>query len=512
MSTDLFDLSGDGGVRKRILKDGEGDDKPRTRDQVQVHYVGRLPDGTVFERSFGDDEPRHARTPFTFLLGSGTVIAGWNIAVASMRKGEHAEVVVRSDYAYGPDGFPPTIPPNATLTFVLEVDGWGMHVVSGSGGAVRWREDVQGEGWRTPDENDEVCLTFESVDWDTATTPTGKRIWVHLGCGQLPSGVEMTLTKEFHRGTTGTIMCGPGFAAGFTGQDDRPVRCTVTLVDWRKAVDVRGDGGMVARCLASSGVGYVTVTDGSVVIVVLEGFVGDAVAVEDGTATRFEGPLERQIVVGDGEVPEGLDEALVGVMKDRETVITLQPKYAFGDSGREGVPGGAVVSYRIKVTTVSSVFNLPPQGLVELARRRREQGNDRFKLGDNQGALVKYRLALDKVKGLSLVDESDAALMRQEQLLCHLNAAIAHKKLGDLSQTIAACDLALAIAPRNPKALFRRGCARLALAGDEDKGRADLRRAVEEDSSIEGEVAKILQEADRREAKLFAKMVRGVGK
>ena len=45
--------------------------------------------------------------------------------------------------------------------------------------------------------------------------------------------------------------------------------------------------------------------------------------------------------------------------------------------------------------------------------RDSRSGNDRFKLGDNQGALVKYRLALDKVKGLSLVDESDAALMRQ---------------------------------------------------------------------------------------------------
>jgi FKBP-type peptidyl-prolyl cis-trans isomerase len=84
-----------------------------------VHYVGKLEDGTIFDSS------RRRGQPYSFLLGAGKVIPGWDEGVAGMRVGGTRRLVIPPDLAYGEAGFPPTIPKDATLTFeveLLEVD------------------------------------------------------------------------------------------------------------------------------------------------------------------------------------------------------------------------------------------------------------------------------------------------------------------------------------------------------------------------------------------------------
>jgi FK506-binding protein 4/5 len=76
-----------------------------------VHYVGKLLDGTVFDSS------RERNQPFTFRLGEGMVIKGWEKGIASMRKGEIALLTCKPEYAYGKAGSPPKIPADATLQF-----------------------------------------------------------------------------------------------------------------------------------------------------------------------------------------------------------------------------------------------------------------------------------------------------------------------------------------------------------------------------------------------------------
>ena len=75
-----------------------------------------LDDGTVFDTSYGGK-------PFSFDLGKGQVIEGWDIGVASMLLGERAELTIESDYGYGRDGRPPKIPGYATLIFEVELVG-----------------------------------------------------------------------------------------------------------------------------------------------------------------------------------------------------------------------------------------------------------------------------------------------------------------------------------------------------------------------------------------------------
>ncbi|ESO02599.1 hypothetical protein HELRODRAFT_185002 [Helobdella robusta] len=138
-------INKDGGVLKEILKEGEGTEHPLTGDMVSVHYVGKLPDGTVFDSS------RDRGDLFEFNLGKGTVIKAWDQGVATMKKGELAILYCTPDYGYGKSGSPPKIPPNSPLVFEVELFDWkGEDVSEGKDEGVLKSTFVAGEGYQTP--------------------------------------------------------------------------------------------------------------------------------------------------------------------------------------------------------------------------------------------------------------------------------------------------------------------------------------------------------------------------
>lgn len=88
-------------------------------DSITVAYVGALADGTVFDSNI-DPKFKHVQ-PFTFTLGAGQVIPGWDKGLVGMKVGERKHLVISPEDAYGANGYPPVIPPNSTLTFDVQI-------------------------------------------------------------------------------------------------------------------------------------------------------------------------------------------------------------------------------------------------------------------------------------------------------------------------------------------------------------------------------------------------------
>lgn len=106
-----------GNVFKKITKEGISPIQPKTGQKVSVHYKGYFKDGIVFDQS----RKKKKSKPFVFKVGIGEVIKGWDVGVASMKKGESATFYIKSDYAYGNEGAGDDIPPNTDLYFDVEL-------------------------------------------------------------------------------------------------------------------------------------------------------------------------------------------------------------------------------------------------------------------------------------------------------------------------------------------------------------------------------------------------------
>lgn len=104
----------DSGLKFEDLVEGEGAEAI-TGQQVKVHYTGWLTDGTRFDSSLDRDDP------FSFPLGGGRVIRGWDEGVQGMKVGGKRKLTIPPQLGYGAAGAGGVIPPNATLVFEVEL-------------------------------------------------------------------------------------------------------------------------------------------------------------------------------------------------------------------------------------------------------------------------------------------------------------------------------------------------------------------------------------------------------
>lgn len=103
------------GLKIETTKEGTGQQQVKNGDTISVHYTGKLEDGTKFDSSLDRG------TPFTFTIGQGMVIQGWEQGLLGMKVGEKRTLTIPSELGYGSRGAGGIIPPNATLIFDVEL-------------------------------------------------------------------------------------------------------------------------------------------------------------------------------------------------------------------------------------------------------------------------------------------------------------------------------------------------------------------------------------------------------
>jgi len=157
-------LDANGGLKKLLLKEGTAD-KPSEGQMVACHYTG-------FLRSNGDmfDSSRERGEVFTFEIGKGSVIKGWDVGIATMRVGERAILRCSADFAYGEKGSPPKIPANAALDFIVQLKEIQLYEflwdTDDAKNSISKRTMKEVEGWETAEKLWGVTVTYTGREID----------------------------------------------------------------------------------------------------------------------------------------------------------------------------------------------------------------------------------------------------------------------------------------------------------------------------------------------------------
>mmetsp|Transcript_102501 Transcript_102501/g.153628 ORF Transcript_102501/g.153628 Transcript_102501/m.153628 type:complete len:407 (+) Transcript_102501:31-1251(+) len=155
-------VSEDGHLIKKIETEGTGDSNPGNGAKVEVHYTGRLvSNGEKFDSSVDRGEP------FSFKLGAGQVIKGWDVGVKTMKMGEKSIFRMASDYGYGENGSGAKIPGGADLEFDIELLDWNSKEDITAGKKEIMKEVITaGSGYKKPSDCSKVSIALKVMHGD----------------------------------------------------------------------------------------------------------------------------------------------------------------------------------------------------------------------------------------------------------------------------------------------------------------------------------------------------------
>jgi len=504
------------GLKKKLLKEGEGWETPEVGDEVEVHYTGTLLDGTKFDSSHDRGDP------FKFKLGQGQVIKGWDQGIKTMKKGENAIFTIPPELAYGESGSPPKIPPNATLQFDVELLSWTSVKDICKDGGIFKKILKEGEKWENPKDPDEVLVKYEAhlEDGTVVSKSEGVEFTVKDGyfCPALAKAVKtmkkaekvlLTVKPQYGFGEKGRPAAGEEGAV----PPNATLLIDLELVSWKTVTEI-GDDKKILKKVLKEGEGYERPNEGAVVKVKITG------KLQDGTVFTKKGHDEEpfEFKTDEEEVIDGLDRAVLNMKKGEVALVTIPPEYAFGSTESKQdiavVPPNSTVIYEVELVSFvkdKESWDLNNEEKIEAAGKKKEEGNALFKLGKYARASKRYEKAAKYIEYDSSFSEDEKKQSKQLKISCNLNNAACKLKLKDYKQAEKLCTKVLELDCQNVKALYRRVQAYIQLA-DLELAEADIKKALEidpdnRDVKLEYKTLKEkIKEYNKKDAKFYSNM------
>uniref|UniRef100_A0A7N0U538 peptidylprolyl isomerase n=1 Tax=Kalanchoe fedtschenkoi TaxID=63787 RepID=A0A7N0U538_KALFE len=505
------------GLKKKLLKEGEGWETPDVGDEVEVHYTGTLLDGTQFDSSRGRDT-------FKFTLGQGQVIKGWDLGIKTMKKGENAIFTIPPELAYGDSGSPPTIPPNATLQFNVELLSWSsVKDICKDGGVIK-KIIKEGEKWENPKDLDEVLVNYVVKLEDGTVVAKAEGVEFVVKDGHLCTGLVRAV-KTMKKGEKVLLTVKPQYGFGENGlpasgnvgaiPPNATLQIELELLSWKTVTEVTDDKKVLKKTL-KEGEGYERPNDGAVVRLKLIG------KLENGTVFVKKGHDEAEglfeFKTDEEQVIDGLDKAVMKMKKGEVALVTIAPEYAFGSVESQQdlavVPPNSTVYYEVELESFDrekESWDMNTEEKIQAAGRKKEEGNVLFKAGKYARASRKYEKAAKYIEYDTSFSEDEKKQAKALKVSCNLNNAACKLKLKEYKEAEKLCTKVLELESTNVKALYRRAQAYINL-GDLDVAELDIKKALEldpenRDVKMEYKVLKEkMREYNKKQAKFYGNM------
>lgn len=362
-------ITTDSGLRYEDKVAGEGETAVVLGNEVTVNYSGYLTDGTLFDSSVGVQ-------PFTFTVGAGRVIKGWEEGLIGMKKGGQRLLEIPGELAYGEQGAG-MIPPNATLIFEVEMVDFRPQLTPAEVSAYETTENnveyailTEGTG-DSVSRNDLITFNFNAWRGDgilfDSSAQAGQSAQFTLGTSGLPGldeGMEGMKVGEKRQ-----IKIPPEMAYGAEGVGDviPPNDTIIFEVELVEAVVSPKLSLAEEFTKTESGLEYAILQEGT----------GDPAVTGDGVSVHYSGYLEDGtlfdssvqrgqpfiLVLGQGSVIPGWEEGLLGMKKGEKRQLRIPADLAYGEMGSPpAIPANATLIFDVEMVEISPAA--APEGTV----------------------------------------------------------------------------------------------------------------------------------------------------
>ncbi|XP_015168614.1 peptidyl-prolyl cis-trans isomerase FKBP62-like isoform X2 [Solanum tuberosum] len=286
------------------------------------------------------------------------------------------------------------------------------------------------------------------------------------------------------------------------------------LVSFKPVINVTGDLGVLKKIL-KEGEGTLTADEGAAVTIRYTAKLVDGTLLEK---RGFDGEDALKFITDEEQVVAGLDQAVTTMKKGEHAIVTVKPDYGFGNTEVKRdlamVPPCSTIIFEVEMlefTKEKDPREMNKHERIQMAQRKKEEGNLLFKNGKYQRAMKKYEKATDCINEDEHFEDDDQKIVKSLRVSCWLNGAAACLKRNYFQEAIKQCSKVLEVESCNVKALYRRAQAFMETA-DLHLAELDIKKALEIDPQnrevklIQKNLKQLQAESNKRDAKLYTTM------